>query len=556
MNPAAPLYPPKATPNSGNGDISAPQPTLQSVPQVAQSPSNAATPTPATSPVDTAHVTPSTVSVSARPVMSAKAAINAMYANSKTSPSAKLVPSAREAVNAASRLTPKNFKSAANLHHGSLQKIQKVAPAPRSLESTRTSASALFKTANSDSKDAPVVRTSLKLGANARPKDGPVILPAGSRMASAARPVANLSDSGDNSMVAVKRTKSVNSSTARRLQASGQVPKVILSGQPKLPVSRPRRLVRDPQMLNGGRRTLSAKSLNTLPVSTDQPTIVLPNQSNASLAVARTSRTPARPAAARASSAVTSVDIMSPVRPSATPSGNVIVSTDVSAHTSNGMSSVRKPARPRRFRTAPKNYAETEPSAGPVDSSYVISEPPKLAARRRSTATHDDLGVVKNYRLSKLPEPIGDAAPIGRLAEQRVASGHGGPARPEPSIKTENTSNYSFSRREDKTTKPAPYASVDQSPFLKSVTVEKRPLSDNSAPTPISLPRTAEPKPEKTSRKNTYQKKIETKSELPARPTVIVPSSRRSKAPLFFLIIFTIILGAAVGAAVYLCFFQ
>lgn len=516
MNSAAPLYPPKATPNSGNGDISA------------------------------------------RPVMSAKAAINAMYANSKTSPNAKLVPSAREAVNAASRLTPKNFKSAANLHHGSLQKIQKVAPAPQSLESTRTSASALFKTANSDSKEAPVVRTSLKLGANARPKDGPVILPAGSRMASAARPVANLSDSGDNSMVAVKRTKSVNSSTARRLQASGQAPRVILSGQPKLPVSRPRRLVRDPQMLNGGRRTLPAEPSSTLSSSAtparttngsinhlisdvspqnipaaasasrsraiDQPVIVLPNQSNAPLA-SHISQNALRPTA----STTTSI---------------------------NAASSVRKPARPRRFRTAPKNYAEAEPSAGPVDSSYVMSEPPKLAARRRSTAAPDDLGVVKNYRFSKLPEPIGDAAPIGRLAEQRVASGHGGPARSEPSIKTENTSNYSFSRREDKTTKPAPYASVDQSPFLKSVTVEKRPLSDNSAPTPISLPRTAEPKPEKASRKNTYQKKIETKAELPARPTVIVPSSRRSKAPLFFLIIFTIILGAAVGAAVYLCFFQ
>lgn len=63
-------------------------------------------------------------------------------------------------------------------------------------------------------------------------------------------------------------------------------------------------------------------------------------------------------------------------------------------------------------------------------------------------------------------------------------------------------------------------------------------------------------------RKNRYDKKavkknrINPRPDLPARPTVIVPSSRRSKAPLFFLIMVTILLGAAVGGAVYLCFFQ
>lgn len=522
MNPAAPLYPPKATPGSGDGDISAPQPT----PQAVQTSPDVSTPTTTSTTSTSTASAPAAPASSARPVMSAKAAINAMYASDKTTPSAKLIPSAREAVNAASRLTPKNFKSASNLHHGSLQKIQKVAPAPQSLESTRTSASALLKTTKTGAKHVPVVRTSLKLGANARPKDGPVVLPAGARMASAARPVANLSDSGNDS-ITVKRS------------VSGGATRIVLSGQPKLPASRPRRLVRDPQMLNGGRRTLSVKSPSALPASTmsagrsindisstsntlagaasrqrvpDQPIIVLPNQSNAPL-----------------SPTVTAINVTS---------------------------STKKSIRPRRFRTAPKNYAEAEPSVSSVDSSYVMSEPPKLAARRRSDTKPEDLGVVKSFRPSKLPEPIGDAAPIGRLAVQRVASGHGGPAHSEPSIKAENTSNYSFSRREDKSTKPAPYAPADKSPFLKSVNVEKRPLSDNSVPAPISLPRTAEPKPEKASRKNNYQKRAEAKSELPTRPTVIVPSSRRSKAPLFFLIIFTIILGAAVGAAVYLCFFQ
>lgn len=69
-----------------------------------------------------------------------------------------------------------------------------------------------------------------------------------------------------------------------------------------------------------------------------------------------------------------------------------------------------------------------------------------------------------------------------------------------------------------------------------------------------------EEKSGKSGRKNIYAKKnkskTDTRQDLPQRPTVIVPASRRSKVPLFFLILFTIILGAVVGAAAYLCFFQ
>lgn len=577
MSSAAPLYPPKATPSPAPSPVSAsgsvpesqgaaaptPQITaLQNPPRaVASSPvastsasaspsENLATPTPSTSSAKTTTSAP-------RPVMSAKAAINAMYAAEKHNPSAKLVPSAREAVNAASRLAPKNFKSASNLHHGSLQKIQKVQPTPRSIESTRTSASALIRTAGSDRSDVPVVHTSLKLGSSAKPKHEPVVLPAGSRMAEAARPVANPSDT--EGMVMVGRASSGS--------RGGAMARVITSSRPQIAAnSRSRRMVRDPQMLSGGRRVLPSNSqaISALPASGAQSASGV----RAISATHSAQSTPVRLSSGQANRNSVSTAVnraahypQSPQTASVTSVSATSVQTSqasASSARSMDMTSARKLVRPRRFRTAPKNYAEADSSAVSVDSSYAIAEPPKLAVRRRGDSKSEDLGVVKNYHPSKLPEPIGDAAPIGRLAEQRVAAGSGGPARPEPTIKAENTSSYSFSRRDSKS-KTTPYAPADKSPFLKSVTVEKRPLSDSSVPTPISLPRTAEAKPEKASRKNSYQKKSDSrdaKAELPSRPTVIVPSSRRSKAPLFFLILFTIILGAAVGAAVYLCFFQ
>lgn len=90
------------------------------------------------------------------------------------------------------------------------------------------------------------------------------------------------------------------------------------------------------------------------------------------------------------------------------------------------------------------------------------------------------------------------------------------------------------------------YALGEKSPFfLQSVSVEKRPLSSGR---PAARP---------ASRKNVYPKKLaEPKPEKPSLPTIVVPDSHRSKAPLIALIIFTILLGALVGAAAYLFFFQ
>lgn len=55
------------------------------------------------------------------PVTSAKAAINAMFAEQAKTPQAVSTPSAREIVNASSQASQR-AKSAANLHHGSIQK--------------------------------------------------------------------------------------------------------------------------------------------------------------------------------------------------------------------------------------------------------------------------------------------------------------------------------------------------------------------------------------------------------------------------------------------------
>lgn len=92
------------------------------------------------------------------------------------------------------------------------------------------------------------------------------------------------------------------------------------------------------------------------------------------------------------------------------------------------------------------------------------------------------------------------------------------------------------------------YALGERSPFfLQSVSVEKRPLSSGR------------PSARTTARKNVYPKKPTPKPEKapkPELPTIIVPDSHRSKGPLIALIIFTILLGALVGAAAYLFFFQ
>ena len=139
------------------------------------------------------------------------------------------------------------------------------------------------------------------------------------------------------------------------------------------------------------------------------------------------------------------------------------------------------------------------------------------------------LGVVEDYH------PQGDVAGLG-LNENKVAQGSG---------KASPDNNK--------------YALGGQSPFfLKSVRVEKRPLSDGPAKTKGDVEGTLYERPstEPIAGKNIYEKRPSKKQSLPTKPTVIIPASRRSKAPLILLLLITVILGAAVGAFVYLFFFS
>lgn len=466
--------------------------------------------------------------VAPRAVTSAKAAINARFAEQKqAAPAVRMATSAREVVNAAASQTPRGPKSAANLHHGSIQK---------SLESTRTSASALLKRAEAERpiptsvqttsaadplarsaavpapkrsvktnpNEVPVVRTSLKLGAAARPKPAPVVLPPGARMAQVARPVNGASPSRSKGLAKLLQRAAPASLAPKAVSSTSKTLGAGNNNSVTVKVARPSGPVRDPQMRAAAKKLTTAGQITA--------------------AAQRTIRA----------------------------QGTGAASMSLSAQKAQQKANLTMP-KASRFRPKPKGYT-AKPTAS--DNSYVMTEPPKLNLKRMAEQVERaEFGVVENYHAERVPEPIGDKAPIGSLKAKQVASGHGGAAKPNANIEADNSGNYSFLRKkEPKSDHHQPTAS-GESPFLKSVNVEKRPLSDSVMAVP-SQPVSAKAT-KKSTRKNVYAKKNDIKrQELPPRPTVIVPSSRRSKAPLFFLIILTIILGAAVGAAAYLCFFQ
>lgn len=458
------------------------------------------------------------------PVTSAKAALNAMLAHSEPQPAAQpLAPSARELVNAAaSQNAAQRSKSAANLHHGSIQ---------RNLESTRTSASALLRRSEEDSSSTkPVVRTSLKLGANARPKPAPVVLPPHSRMAQQARPTTD-SQNGELSVQIISASKS-NALKSQLPELETQ--KIARPAARVLPRSAGARNIRDPQMLPARGVSLAPRR----PVS-------------GNTAPAVSAPVPARPA-------------------SATPRANNPPRSASGAPRPSLLA--MRPAAQAHFRSAPKGDILNRPGALPVDNSYVMATPPKITVRSAANVRKDmaELGIVdEDFEVEEFFAP-------SALPE---ASRDDGVYRPTHSVKTPATDGH--------------YALDGESPFLKSVSVEKRPLSGGmprpavtnygqteseqlakAAKAAKSSKTTKSAKPKKSAkstkstktksaRKNQYSDHAVATPTLKThrqdkinRPTVIIPSGRRSKAPLFFLIVLTIILGAAVGAAAYLCFFQ
>lgn len=191
-----------------------------------------------------------------------------------------------------------------------------------------------------------------------------------------------------------------------------------------------------------------------------------------------------------------------------------------------------------RFQTAPKGYTaqatvQEESYVGYEDELSANQKPPVdiygMMDEEPTGSDVSNLGVVEDYR------PQGDTVSEG-INEQKVAGGSG---------------------------KAAPdnhkYALGGQSPFfLKTVNVEKRPLSDGPRRNDEAPEGTLYEKPstEPLGKKNVYVKEAAPKKTLPSKPTVIIPASRRSKAPLICLLLLTVVLGAAVGAFIYLCFFQ
>ena len=170
--------------------------------------------------------------------------------------------------------------------------------------------------------------------------------------------------------------------------------------------------------------------------------------------------------------------------------------------------------------SAPKQQIKVSTSAASIASTAPTASTPSDAKSHTRASTPND---TKSSLRTKLP-PL--------AAFSRAAS--------------TNPNSDSAATTEDTSANNTRYALGERSPFfLQSVSVEKRPLSSGR------------PASRSTARKNIYPKKPATpKPEKPSLPTIVVPDSHRSKAPLIALILFTILLGALVGAAAYFFFFQ
>lgn len=510
------------------------------------------------------------------PVRSAKDAINAMYASENPARlSDYLSPSAKEVINATARPMA-DSKSAASLHHASSSQHR--------LETTRPSASSLFRAAKSEK---TVVRTSLELDPKPLPRraqNSQSVAPS-SATRSASSPVAK---------PASKPSPIVINSRPR-----AEKPNSASSEYPQTQTVRPKK----------GRIQVTSPSPTAVAVATIE---------QAADAVARPAKTIAKTsavqsAAGRSTKSAVSKSVPRPPRParrsglvqdiarpasSATTVKNPATAPAASARRPSRAPHLAKSPEPtsdpyrklpvdsvkRRFRLAPKGFAASKPEqARPARRKFMsFSNPdytvpvPKpspaveiygLTEPEPEERNKDGLGVVEDYRPASPANPAMNTAASDRAAAHDVGSDSFNV--PGAASASADTTSAGASA---KSSKSAPdnnrYALGGQSPFfLKSVSVEKRPLSD--APTRRSdtiSPIYTDPGDE-VPRKNVYDGKSKpakpTKSskkanprDLPQRPTVIIPSNRRSHTPLFLLLILTVILGAAVGAAVYFFFFQ
>ncbi len=460
-----------------------------------------------------------------RPVRSAKDAINAMYAeHSDTNLSDYLAASAKEIINSKG-----DSKSAANLHSHSTS--------TRSRLKARPSASGMLRAAKAEPKPPVVhdlthamdplaqrtapIETKRVVEPSATPQAAPAMVKTSLKLSpkkAAARPqtlqtrtprATDISINGQKGQTSLSKMWAQRRAAARAQMASSGSAATTTPPTPAKP-ARPRQLSPD-----------TADAIHTMQQAVQQTTKARPKKIRRAPGLMQdVVRRPrnidgfSRPAP----------DFASSQQPSTRPVDSV----------------------KRRFKTAPKGYT----AAPEIQEETYESYDDPIANRNKPpveiygmmeedyTVKSEGLGVVEDYHP--------DGNPVGTgLSEQKIAQGSGTAA--ETSAPDNNK-----------------YAIKGQSPFfLKSVNVEKRPLSDaprqsnsiKSKKQPSDGTLYEQPDAQPIGGKNVYAKK-ETKKSLPTKPTVIIPAARKSKAPLIILLIFTIILGAAVGAFAYLCFFQ
>ncbi len=501
---------------------------------------------------------------------SAQEIINARYGKSAPSASAGASPSiavasARDAINAAKRQAKKpasdtkssqptplapsteTAKSASKLHHGFIQ---------RSMESTRASASALLRNSKGEKPDTPAVRTSLKLGADALPAKPVATLPPNARMARAAQPI----DAQGNVVIPkTRRTKKILSPAARRakLPAQRSVKAIPVNGvsPAKKSQSKQRSIA-----ISDGNHQIAVTDASAQPQSTKAQVPSRSSQPAQAPTRSAKSVTPPARAAQRAARQLIGGRPLAVPAPAPAAAGVAVTRTGQKTVTAQKVAPAQKTFTTQKTLAVQQALSADHPAGSPRPQA------PRNSHRSNTQPTPrdlDGLGVVEDYAAPGAPhftDPSETSAPGINARDPKNPKAH----KAEDNRRTLG--------------KQSPF-------FLKSVNVEKRPLSHETAgiaTTPgvrrvTNYSANTSPVPSIPAEKSTKSKfgnirshgrKKDTnqgpnddflapvQQNLPERPTVIIPSSRRSSAPLFFLVLLTVILGAAVGAAAYLCFFQ
>lgn len=221
-----------------------------------------------------------------------------------------------------------------------------------------------------------------------------------------------------------------------------------------------------------------------------------------------------------------------------------------------------------RFRPAPKGYAGAEPEDVNKNRPYQVEDFLNPSHPVRTVEGEKDGGAVHLYGMMDGPEKVPD--PVNMIKTE-VADDELGVVedyRPYDG----GVHMPSLQEMEEEKAEKAPdanrYVLGAKSPFfLNSVSVEKRPLSGGEMKAAeMETPVYAAQELTEVEAKNQYEKAVpqglatakpeEKPVDKEEEPTVIIPTQKRSHAPLFVLLLITVILGATVGALAYLCFFQ